>query len=349
MAQTAAEALNAASEQLAAADGARDRVRALTATVQAYENGLAAMRGGMRRAAIREDQLRRQLQSRDTEIGQLLAVLQSVSPDAAPTTFLHPDGPEGTARAGMLLAELVPSLGQRANRLRQDLEDVETLRLLQEDAAARLQRGLAEVQSARTALSQAMAERTDLPRRFTADPVRTALLIASAETLDAFSSGLTEITGEEAAWAPPDLNARIGTLTAPVRGLLLRRAGEADAAGIARPGILLATRPGALVTSPTEATIRYVGPLLDFGTVIILEPRPGTLFVFAGLGATYGSAGDIIAEGTPLGLMGAAGATIRSTGGEGAGAGLTETLYMEVRQDNVTEDPLGWFDIDRNG
>ncbi|MEO0634784.1 MAG: hypothetical protein AAFY52_11800 [Pseudomonadota bacterium] len=220
---------------------------------------------------------------------------------------------------------------------------------MQEDAAARLQSGLTEVQTARTALSEAMAERTDLPRRFTADPVRTALLIASAETLDAFSSGLTEITGEEAAWAPPDFSARIGNLPAPVRGLLLRRAGEADAAGIARPGILLATRPGALVTSPTEATIRYVGPLLDFGTVIILEPRPSTLFVFAGLGATYGSAGDIIAEGTPLGLMGAAVPTIGSTGGEGAGAGLTETLYMEVRQDNVTEDPLGWFDIDRNG
>ncbi|MEO0634785.1 MAG: peptidase M23, partial [Pseudomonadota bacterium] len=82
----------------------------------------------MQQAAIREDQLRRQLQSRDTEIGQLLAVLQSVSPDAAPTVFLHPDGPEGTARAGMLLAELVPGLSQRANRLRNDLGDVETLR-----------------------------------------------------------------------------------------------------------------------------------------------------------------------------------------------------------------------------
>ncbi|MEM6760847.1 MAG: peptidoglycan DD-metalloendopeptidase family protein [Pseudomonadota bacterium] len=349
LAESAADALNLASAQLSAADRARDRVRALTSTVQAYEDGLAAMRSGMQQAAIREDQLRRQLQSRDTEIGQLLAVLQSVSPESAPTAFLHPDGPEGTARAGMLLAELIPRLGQRAARLRQDLEDVETLRLLQQDAAARLQQGLDEVQTARTALSQAMAERTDLPKRFAEDPVRTALLIASAETLAAFSSGLTEITGEEAAWAPPDLDARIGSLPAPVRGLLLRRAGEADAAGIVRPGILLATRPGALVTSPTEATIRYVGPLLDFGTVIILEPRPGTLFVFAGLGATYGSAGDIIAQGTPLGLMGATEATIQSTAGEGAGAGLTETLYMEVRQDNATQDPLGWFDIDKNG
>lgn len=349
LAIAATVALNAAAQQLDAAEGARDRVKALTQTVQAYEDGLAAMRGGMRQAAIREEQLRRQLQSRDTEIARFLAVLQTMSPDSAPSAFLHPQGPEGTARAGMLLAELTPVLSARAADLRADLQDVETLRLLQEDAANRLRQGLVDVQTARTALSQAMAERTDLPRRFTTDPVRTALLLASAETLDAFSSGLTQIAEGEAVWSPPSLDARIGSLAPPVRGLILRRIGEADAAGITRPGVLLATRPGALVTSPTEATIRYVGPLLDFGTVVILEPRPSTLFVFAGLGATYGTAGDIIAEGTPIGFMGRAQATNRSTGGEGAGVGLSETLYIEVRQDNTTEDPEGWFDLDKNG
>ncbi|WP_415922612.1 murein hydrolase activator EnvC family protein [Tateyamaria sp. SN6-1] len=353
LAEAAGQALSLASEQLEAAEGARDRVRALTQTIQAYEDGLAAMRGGLRQAAIREDQLRRQLRARDAEIARLLAVLQTMSPDDAPVAFLHPDGPEGTARAGMLLAELTPALNQRAATLRRDLEDVETLRLLQEDAAARLRTGLTEVQSARTALNQAMAERTDLPTRFTADPIRTALLLASAETLDAFSSGLADIVVDEAAWTPPQLEDRIGALPLPVRGVLLRASGEADAAGIARPGLLLATRPGALVTSPTEATLRYVGPLLDFGTVVMLEPRPGTLFVLAGLGVTYGQAGDIIAEGAPLGLMGGlpgdqTGAS-STTDGEGAGATRSETLYIEVRQDNTTEDPEGWFSIDKDG
>ncbi|MEZ5674302.1 MAG: hypothetical protein R3D81_03325 [Thalassovita sp.] len=47
------------------------------------------------------------------------------------------------------------------------------------------------------------------------------------------------------------------------------RADESDAAGIARPGVVLATRPRALVTTPTAATIRYLGPLLDYGNVMI--------------------------------------------------------------------------------
>lgn len=353
LAREAGAALSAAAVQLSDADSARDRVKALTETVKAYEAGLAAMRLGERRAAIREAQLRRQLQARDAEIAQLLAVLQTLTPEQGPTVFLHPDGPNGTARAAMLLAELIPALNQKVETLRQDLVDVETLHLLQEEAAAQLQTGLNEVQQARFALNEAMAERTDLPKRFTADPVRTAILIASTETMDAFSSGLSEITENDTSWEPPHIEDQIGTLPMPVRGVVLRRANEPDAAGIARPGIVLATRTGALVTSPTAATIRYVGPLLDFGNVTILEPRPGTLFVLAGLGVTYGVAGQIIAAQTPLGLMGALLTQGHSDGlstvGDGAGADRSETLYIEVRQDNVPQDPLAWFSTDKDG
>lgn len=353
LARDAGDALGAASVQLSAAESARDRVKALTQTVKAYEAGLAAMRLGLRRASIRETQLRRQLQARDTEIAQLLAVLQTLTPGQGPTVFLHPDGPNGTARAGMLLAELTPALNQRAETLRHDLADVEALRVLQEDAAAQLQTGLSEVQTARWALNQAMAERTDLPKRFTEDPVRTAILIASSETLDAFSSGLANITADDSEWAPPSIEDQIGALPLPARGIVLRSANEPDAAGIVRPGILLATRPGALVTAPTAATVRYVGPLLDFGNVTILEPRPGTLFVLAGLGVTYAATGQIIAPETPLGLMGALPTqgveNGLSTVGDGGGAERSETLYIEVRQDNVPQDPLAWFGTDKDG
>ena len=353
LARAAGELLETASVQLNEAETARDRVCALTQTVQAYEAGLSAMRAGLRTAAIREAQLRGQLESRDAEIAQLLAVLQTLTPGQAPTAFLHPDGPNGTARAGMLLAELTPTLNQRAERLRTDLSDVEGLRALQEQAAMQMQLGLNEVQSARAALNQAMANRTDLPQRFVGDPVRTAILIDSSETLDAFSSGLSNIVVDDVGWSAPDIEDQIGSLPMPVRGLILRRAGEADAAGIARPGILMATRPGALVAAPTAATLRYVGPLLDFGTVTILEPRPGTLIILAGMGISYGQTGQIIAAGTPLGLMSglpAQGqADALSTRGEGGGADRSETLYIEVRQDNVPLDPLTWFSTDKDG
>lgn len=350
-ARAAVAMLEDASRKLDAADGARDRVRALTETIQAFETGLAAMRTGLRQAAIREQQLSARLAARDSEVGQLLAVLQGIGTDN-PTTLLHPDGPTGTARAGLLLAELTPALNRRAAQLRRDLEDVQTLRTLQTDAEARLRTSLTAVQAARAALNQAMAERTELPKRFTEDPVSTAILIASSETLDGFASGLSEIVTDENlnVQTPVNIEGRIGDLPLPVQSLVLRGMNEADAAGVVRPGLLLATRPRSIVTSPTAATIRYQGPLLDFGNVIILEPRADTLFVLAGLEVLYGEIGQVIAAGTPIGLMGGAQAGGElSTDGDASGAARSETLYMEVRQDNVPQDPESWFRTDKDG
>lgn len=350
-ARAAAQALEDASRMLDKADGARDRVRALTETIRAFEVGLGAMRTGMREAAIQEASLSAVLEARDEEIAQLLGVLQGIGATNSPTILLHPLGPEGTARAGMLLAELTPALNARVESLRADLEALQTLQTLQDDAAARLQAALDQVQAARLALNQAMAERTDLPRRFTEDAEGTRLLIASSETLDGFASGLSQIVMSELAPAPTRLEDEIGSLPLPAQGLILRRPGEADAAGVKRPGLILATRPGALVTAPTAATIRFTGPLLDYGEVVILEPAVDTLIILTGLSLAYGDAGQVIAAGTPVGLMGGAAGTSDerlSPLREGTGTERSETLYIEVRTDNTPRDPLTWFRTDED-
>ncbi|WP_146584775.1 murein hydrolase activator EnvC family protein [Puniceibacterium confluentis] len=349
-ARAAAAQLEAATVQLDRADGARDRIRALTETVRAYEAGLSAMRDGLRDAAIRETELSRKLRGREDEVAQLLGALQGIGRAAAPETLLHPAGPVGTARSGMLLAAVTPGLAANAADLRADLAEVTTLRQLQEDAVKTLQQGLAGVQQARTALSHAMAERTELPMRFTEDPVRTAILISATETLEGFASGLSEITEEDSESLLPSIEGRMGTLPWPVSGQILRRAGQEDAAGVERPGVVLATRPRALVTTPTSATIRYRGPLLDYGLVSILEPQADLLFVLAGLDTVYGEIGEVLAAGAPVGLMGGTEAEtgdILSPIGDRAGNARPETLYIEVRQGDLPVDPMTWFSTDK--
>ncbi|MFT6458129.1 murein hydrolase activator EnvC family protein [Pseudophaeobacter arcticus] len=353
-ARAAADQLEAATVALEAAESARDRVKALTGTVRAYEAGLAAMREGLRRVARRESQLLTQLKSREDEVAELLGILQTIETSAPPVLMLHPSGPLGAARSAMMVAEVTPGLYARAEALRRDLEEVQTLRLLQQNAADTLEQGLSGVQEARTALSTAIADRTDLPQRFTENSVRTAILISSTETLTGFASGLAEIAGGADKITPllADISAERGELDLPVEGLLLRSFEKRDAAGIARPGLLIAARPRALVSSPTAATIRYRGPLLDLGNVVILEPQPDTLFILSGLAEVYGAAGQVIPAGTPVGLMGGsapqAGA-ILSLSGEGGGTDRTETLYIEVRMDNSPVDPATWFRIGKGG
>ncbi|MDX1785160.1 MAG: peptidase M23 [Roseovarius sp.] len=350
-AEAAAQLLQDATRALDAAKDARDRVKALTQTVQAYEVGLQAMRVGLRRAAIRQQALERDLAASETEIAQLLGVLQSMSRTPTPVTLLHPTGPLGTARSGMILADVTPALHEKVRALRVKLDDLAVLHALQQSAADRLQDGLRGAQAARTALSQAIADRTDLPRRFTEDPVKTALLIASTESLDGFASGLSQIAVDEDAAPLPGIEASKGTLPLPVQGRLLRRAGEADAAGITRPGILIATPPRAVVTTPAAATLRFRGPLLDYGTVAILEPQSGILLVLAGMEVVYGDIGQVLPKGSPVGLMGGI-----DPGDDGivparlqdAGSDWTETLYIEIRQDNTPVDPALWFRTDKD-
>ncbi|MFN3327202.1 MAG: murein hydrolase activator EnvC family protein, partial [Bryobacteraceae bacterium] len=173
--------------------------------------------------------------------------------------------------------------------LKDELAELAELRALQVSAGETLEVGLAAAQTARTELSKAISERTELPRRFTEDPEALRGLLESADTLDAFAAGLSPDAGAGTSFADQK-----GRLPLPVLGSVLRRPGEADATGARRPGVTLATQSRALVTAPFPATIRYRGPLLDYGNVMILEPGDGYLLVLAGLDVLYGEVGEVV-------------------------------------------------------
>ncbi len=337
-AQEAREAmalLEEAAVQLQQADGGRDRVAALTQTVYAFEDGLAAVRTGLRAALQREETLTGQLATKETEIARLIGALQIMGQRPTPQLLLHPEGPTGAARSGMILSDVTPALQAEADALRADLSEITALRTLQQDAAARLRNGLIGVQEARAALAQAIANREPLPQRFTEDPIRTALLIAASETLDGFAAGLSDIAENEIAADLPSAARLRGTFQTPARGSVLRHYNEPDAAGISRPGLILATRPGALLTAPAAGTVRFQGALLDYGNVIILEPARDVLLVIAGASEVYVKTGDVVTTGAPIGLMG---------GGTAQDAqDRSETLYIEVRFKQDTADPTEWF------
>jgi septal ring factor EnvC (AmiA/AmiB activator) len=343
VAEDAAQAsadLQAAVTGLEAAVESKDRVTALTRTIKAYENGLAALREALRQAELREATLTLQFQSKRERVAQLLAVLSRIEAEPGPLLLLHPSGPLGTVRSGMLLADVTPALQAEAEALKAQLQELADLRSLQAQAGKTLGQGLGAAQAARSALSQAISDRTELPKRFTEDPEVLRGLLESADTLEAFATGLALDDTGNATF--PDAK---GSLDLPVLGSLLLEPGETDAAGVTRPGMALSTRPGALVISPWPATIRYRGPLLDYGNVMILEPGGGYLLILAGLDQVYGEVGEVAAAGAALGLMGGAeaGLTDFVTPAKDTGARETETLYLELRQGAEPVDPMAWF------
>jgi septal ring factor EnvC (AmiA/AmiB activator) len=164
--------------------------------------------------------------------------------------------------------------------------------------------------------------------------------------MKAFAEGLAVLEQVAPPSAAATFQSAKGSLPLPVAGRILRGYDQPDAAGIKRPGLVLATEPGALMTAPWAATLRYVGPLLDYGNVMILEPAGDTLMVLAGMDQVYGAAGDIVQAGAPLGLMGGAipsADAILADISDGSGAARTETLYLELRMAAKPVDPTDWF------
>ena len=346
LAQTALTQFSDAQRKLEAANIATDRVKALTGVIKAYEGGLEAMRAGLRQAALRETEIEAAFQNESGQVANLLGVLINLKPNASPEALVHPTGPIGHARAGMMVSSITPSMQAQAEDLRAQLQEVSILRELQSESLDVLEAGLKNVQTARSDLSQAMSDRTDLPRRFAADPERLQELVTGSDTLESFASSLAVMDVVNGLSTLPDLDSAKGTWPIPVQSLLLRDFNEPDAAGVKRPGWLLAARPLSLVVTPWPATIRYQGAFLDYGNVIILEPGNDVLLVIAGLEEVYGEIGSVIPAGTAVGLMAGASPDLDAfvtNATQGTGAGLTETLYIEVREGGKPVDPTQWF------
>lgn len=348
-ARAAAQALDAAAGQLDAALSAEDQIAALTAMIRGYEQGMMALRDGLRRTGSREAEIRRGFDARHADLSGLLASMATLERNPETTLLLHPAGALATARAGMVLTDIAPALRAEAETIRISLDEIATMRAAQQDAAETVARGLADVQEARHLLATAMSDRTDLPTRFLENPSELDALVQAARSLEEFADGMA---GLDADVGPPlsDFEAAAGALPMPVIGRVLRDFDQPDAAGVRRPGLLIATTPSALVTAPWTSSIRYRGPLADYDNVMIIEPAKGYLIILAGLDQVFGEVGDVVMADDPLGMMpgiegrgaefGADFVLSAATGGDGT---RMQMLYLELRQGKQSLDPADWF------
>ena len=342
----AIEALDLATADLKNAKNAKKRINSLSQAIQSYEETLAILRISVRDLTLQQSQVQNVLDQNENEIMQLLGVLATVQKAPIAGQILHPSGPLATARSGMIISDIVPILQENVDQLRDQVMVLKQLSETQFKAQASLKTGLLELQNAHSNLGRAIANRKDLPKRFTADPEKLKILIKASDDLEAFAASVQSIALNEPSVSLPSVRERKGNLNLPVRGKVLRKFNETDSTGVKRSGIILATDPRAIVISPTAATIRYLGPLLDYGSVAILEPENGLLFVFAGMDTLYGEIGQVIPALSPIGLMPSQSSEVdkifKAQAKIYAGK-LSESLYVEVRSGAEPENPLDWF------
>ena len=176
-----------------------------------------------------------------------------------PILLFHPTGPVGAARSGILISEISPTLKRQTEELKLQLEELSELHHIQIEAEKQLRLGLTGIQEARINLNQAIAGRISMPKRLFDNPVKTQILADSATSLEMFANSIKLIPPVPKTTQTIEFDKMRGTLRLPLEGRVLRRFNEVDAAGLKRPGLVIAARPLALVSAPAAATIRYVG------------------------------------------------------------------------------------------
>lgn len=295
----AAKRITAAGRQLSGARDPGTRVQALSQAIAAYQSALETLRAGVSGANARERELSEELEARRAEIQHLIAALETMGRTPPPAQgMIHPGGPVAAARAAATLSKLTPALHAEAEDLAREYGELAELRRLRLEGERDLATGIAALGAARTELGETLRRKAPPQPRETEDPAM-AEVLRSSDTLTTLAAKLAgQGGGRRTADAPPP------KLSRPVAGEIARRFNEADAAGVRRPGLTMSAPPLSLVTAPADAIVRYVGPFLDYGYVVVVETDEGTLIVLAGLARVQVAASQAVRRGDLLGQLG---------------------------------------------
>lgn len=120
-----------------------------------------------------------------------------------------------------------------------------------------------------------------------------------------------------------------GKLIMPVDGRVTRRFGDALGKNESSKGAVIHASVGARVVAPYDGEVVFVGPFLNYGTMVILRHADDYHTLLAGLDTVSVSVGEFLLEGEPIGAM------------SGAPAGAD--LYVELRHHNAPVNPAQWI------
>lgn len=126
-------------------------------------------------------------------------------------------------------------------------------------------------------------------------------------------------------------------LPLPAQGKVILNYGDKTQSGQSQ-GIVLETRSGGQVTSPSDGWVMYAGEFRSYGKILIINCGGGYHILLAGLSLIDVQIGQFVLAGEPVGTM--AGASKGTKTGREDNAPV---LYVEFRKDQRPVDPRPWW------
>jgi septal ring factor EnvC (AmiA/AmiB activator) len=340
--------------------------------VRAVETRIGDTETRLRPLDSREQQIRASLDSRRSEIVEVLAALQRAGRRTPPALLVRPEDALQSLRTAMLLGSVVPELRGRAERLASDLGELVSLRktiATERDQLAADRDKLRDDQVRLAALiDERQRKQGSIEKDIEAEGTRAIALARQVDSLQGLitkmeqdlSSAAKAAAAASLRGAPVALNgkpnlgalkdpARMspaiafasarGLFALPVNGTKIREFGGSDGAGGVEKGISLSTKAGAQVTTPCDGWVVYAGPFRSYGQLLILNAGGGYHVLIAGMERISVNIGQFVLTGEPVATMG----TKSQVASIIAANASQPVLYVEFRKDGTPIDPGPWW------
>ena len=344
----------------------------IAARVRGVETRISDAEGRLRPLDGREQQIRASLDSRRSEIVEVLAALQRAGRRAPPALLVRPEDALQSLRTAMLLGSVVPEMRARAEKLVSELGELIALRKAIATERDQLAIDRDKIKEDQTRLASLVDERqrkqSAIEKDMEAENARAVTLSRQVDSLQgliakmeqdlksaAKAAEIASLKGTPAALnGKPNLGAlkdpgRLSPAVAfasakglfgmPVNGVKIREFGGSDGVGGAEKGISLSTRAGAQVTTPCDGWVVYAGPFRSYGQLLILNAGGGYHVLIAGMERISVNIGQFVLTGEPVATMG----TTSQVASIIAANASQPVLYIEFRKDGTPIDPGPWW------
>lgn len=340
--------------------------------VRSVETRIADAEARLQPLDGREREIRTSLDSRRSDVIEVLAALQRAGRRTPPALLVRPEDALQSLRTAMLLGAVVPELRVRAEKLAADLGELVALRKTistERDALAADRDKLREDQTRLAALvDERQRQQSAAEKDMETEGARAIALSKQADNLQGLIAKMEQDLKSAAKaaataslqGAPATVNgkpnlgalkdpARMspavafasakGLFSYPVNGTKIREFGGSDGAGGVQKGISLAAKPGAQVTTPCDGWVVYAGPFRSYGQLLILNAGGGYHVLIAGMERISVNIGQFVLTGEPVATMGSTSqvASILATNAS------QPVLYVEFRKDGTPIDPGPWW------
>ena len=344
----------------------------IAAQVRSVETRIGDAEARLRPLDSREQQIRGSLDSRRSEIVEVLAALQRAGRRTPPALLVRPEDALQSLRTAMLLGSVVPELHARTQKLADDLGELVALRKNIATERDQLAVDRDKLKNDQTRLAALVDERqrqqSSIEKDMEAEGARAISLSRQVDSLQgliakmeqdlksaAKAAATATLQGTPAApngrpnpgalKDPARISPAIafasarGLFALPVNGVKIREFGGSDGAGGVEKGISLATRAGAQVTTPCDGWVVYAGPFRSYGQLLILNAGGGYHVLIAGMERISVNIGQFVLTGEPVATMG----TKSQVASILAANASQPVLYIEFRKDGAPIDPGPWW------